>query len=97
MSGKWGRPKQRDLPPDWEQRRRIVRRRAADKCQAEEHHPDCTGIGIDCDHITPNDDHSLSNLQWLSRECHKVKTQQESRAGWRRKRFREPPRHPGLG
>lgn len=38
------------------------------------HVDDCDGIGRDCDHHVPGDDHRLSNLRWLSAPCHKRKT-----------------------
>lgn len=97
MSGQWQRSTRRQLPTNWDTLRRTVQRRANNQCQATTHHPACNGTGTDCDHITPNNDHSLSNLQWLSRPCHNAKTQAEARAGWKRKRYREPPKHPGTG
>lgn len=83
------------LPSDWPKRRQQVKRRARGLCEAEQHEPDCNGIGTECDHIVNNDDHSLSNLQWLSTPCHKAKTQRESRA-WRQPKARPRPAHPGL-
>lgn len=67
------------LPADWDERRDAVRVRAHGRCQARTHHPECTGMGSECDHIHAGDDHSLTNLQWLSKPCHKAKTAAESR------------------
>jgi len=66
------------LPRDWPARRAAVRDRAQGACEAETHHPHCTGIGAECDHRIANDDHSLTNLQWLSVACHAAKTAAES-------------------
>lgn len=86
------------LPKNWPQLKASVKKRAKGRCEASTHEPDCTGVGAECDHRVPGDDHSLSNLQWLSRECHKAKTARENaeanrrRAGMRR---RPEERHPG--
>jgi 5-methylcytosine-specific restriction protein A len=87
------------LPDDWESRRAMVKARAHGRCEARIHAKDCDGIGTDCDHIIPGDNHSLVNLQWLSYACHKAKTARESAERNRRyKRLRKHPneRHPGL-
>ena len=87
------------LPDDWEQRRAMVKARAHGRCEARIHAKDCDGIGTDCDHIVPGDNHSLDNLQWLSYACHKAKTARESAERNRRyKKLRSHPneRHPGL-
>jgi len=87
------------LPPNWPTIRDQVRDRAAGRCQAHPHHaPGCDGWGAEADHITPGDDHSLTNLQWLSTPCHQAKTAQEAAARNRaraamRRRPEEP--HPG--
>lgn len=83
------------LPPDWEKRRRAVKCRARNRCEAEQHAPGCDGIGSQCDHIVRGDDHSLDNLQWLSEPCHKAKTQREAQ-GAKRPRARPKPTHPGF-
>lgn len=77
----WRNPSHRRerLPADWDERRDAVRARAHGRCQALTHHPDCTGLGTECDHITPGDNHHLTNLQWLSTPCHKAKTATETR------------------
>lgn len=86
------------LPENWADLRRQVRYRAGGLCEAPNHHPRCPGTGSECDHVTPGDDHGLENLQWLSSECHKAKTQAEaaaraSLAAQLRRRPSEP--HPG--
>jgi 5-methylcytosine-specific restriction protein A len=67
-------------------------------CQAQHHDPRCNGIGTECDHITPGDDHSMGNLQWLNGWCHKAKTQRESLASRGHGTARQRPNedHPGL-
>jgi len=85
------------LPPDWQAIRRQVQARAGDRCQAVTHHPRCDGYGTDADHITPGDNHSLTNLAWLNEHCHRLKTAQETAARNRsRGRKRPEERHPGL-
>lgn len=86
------------LPGDWPRRVAITKRNAGGRCEGlsfagEErwHVPACSGVGTDCDHIVSGDDHSLSNLQWLSNPCHKRKTSHDSQA-WKR----QPERPPGL-
>lgn len=80
------------LPKDWQRIRAEVKARASGKCQAEHHVKGCDGIGTDCDHITPGDDNSLDNLQWLSSACHKAKTARETAA--RNSWYREAKLHP---
>lgn len=87
------------LPDDWAARRAAVKARAHGRCEAKRHAKGCNGIGTDCDHIVPGDDHSLDNLQWLSYACHKAKTARESAERNREyKKLRRHPseRHPGL-
>lgn len=79
-----------ELPPDWLRLRVLVRDRAGGRCEAKAHEPECDGIGTDCDHIGDRNDHSLANLQWLSRPCHKAKTQADKPT-----RKRPRPTHPG--
>lgn len=78
------------LPKDWAQRVAQVRDRAKNQCEAQQHAPDCDGIGRECDHIKAGDDHSLANLQWLSTPCHKAKTQRETHPPRRRGARRHP-------
>lgn len=68
------------LPADWPVRRSAVKARAHGRCEALVHEPECDGIGTQCDHVIPNDDHSLANLQWLSDPCHLAKTLREAAA-----------------
>jgi 5-methylcytosine-specific restriction protein A len=87
------------LPADWVKRRAATKARAGGRCEGISLHgeprwhvDDCPGVGTDCDHDKRGDDHSLSNLRWLSAECHKAKTQGESHLP----HHRQPERHPGL-
>jgi 5-methylcytosine-specific restriction protein A len=88
------------LPADWAKRRAAVKRRAGERCEGISLHgeprwhvDDCLGIGTDCDHDNRGDDHSLSNLRWLSSECHEAKTKAENATRTNR---RAAERHPGL-
>ena len=85
------------LPRNWPQLRRAVKKRAGGLCEAHPHHPDCNGVGTECDHIHPGDDHRLANLQWLSPPCHRAKTLSEAtEARATRSRKRTPAPHPGI-
>ena len=84
----------RELPKNWAVLRSRVIKRDGSVCQ------ECKTYtkNPDVDHIVPGDNHSLSNLQVLCRECHKKKTATESAAARRRMRaLRARPRegHPG--
>ena len=85
------------LPKDWPERVAATKARAAGRCEGISlrgeprwHVDKCDGIGTDCDHDRRGDDHALTNLRWLSRECHKAKTQLE-----KPQRRRPRPTHPG--
>ena len=81
------------LPDDWPQLVAEVKRRAKGRCQYAVHVPGCDGTGTDCDHIVQGDDHSLTNLQWLSGPCHEHKTRIDNGLG---RRLPLPPEpHPG--
>ena len=79
MAGWAGSTRRSRLPPDWGKRRVKVKARAKGRCQATRHVPECDGIGAECDHVVPGDDHSLPNLQWLSASCHWAKTLAEAK------------------
>lgn len=86
------------LPKDWAKRRAATKRRARNQCEAQVHAPGCDGTGSECDHIKPGDDHSLTNLQWLSAECHAAKTKAENTAANKARaalRLRPVEPHPG--
>lgn len=86
------------LPHDWAAIRRQVKARAGGRCQATAHDPRCDGLGTDADHIKAGDDHSLTNLQWLSEPCHKRKTADETAARNRQTaalKRRPTEQHPG--
>ena len=68
------------LPSDWAELRRLTKRRANGKCEADTHAPGCDGTGTDADHKVQGDNHNLDNLQWLSGPCHWAKTRQENAA-----------------
>lgn len=82
------------LPADWPKRRAAVKRRARGRCEWVENGVRCLEPGTDCDHVTPDDDHSLGNLQWLCGGHHERKTIAERPK--REPRNRPAPRHPGL-
>lgn len=82
-----------DLPPEWERIRAKVKARARGRCEATHHAPGCRRIGTDADHIGDRNDHSLANLQWLSRPCHDVKTRADLGLAVPVRRPAEP--HPG--
>jgi hypothetical protein len=74
----WSGKRRTELPPDWAKRREAVKRRAKGRCEAEQHEPQCDGVGRECDHIGDKLNHSLSNLQWLSTPCHLAKTKRQA-------------------
>jgi 5-methylcytosine-specific restriction endonuclease McrA len=81
------------LPANWPALVAETKRIAKGRCQALAHVTGCDGIGTDCDHIEQGDDHSQTNLQWLSRACHKAKTMSDN--GYQPRLTRTPERHPG--
>ena len=85
------------LPDDWPQRVRDIKTRDRGTCQADHHAPRCDRRGTDVDHIEPGDNHSLANLQLLSRACHAAKTAREAAERNRAKVTgrKRPERHPG--
>lgn len=98
----WDRSTRRArLPRDWAQRVAATRTRAHGACEGISLHGEprwhvdtCNGIGHDCDHDQRGDDHSLANLRWLNRNCHKRKTTLENPATQPNRR--PPEAHPGL-
>lgn len=91
----WYTSDRRDrLPSDWPKLVAQTKARANGRCQASEHEPDCDGIGRECDHIVPGDDHRPSNLQWLSTPCHRAKTTRDNQAR-AALRWRPAEAHPG--
>lgn len=98
MSGWQNSDRRSRLPSDWPKRVAATKERAAGRCEGVSIHneprwhvTDCPGIGRECDHDRRGDDHSLTNLRWLSTECHKAKTAAE-----RPTRSRPTSQHPGL-
>lgn len=93
-----GSDRNQRLPPNWHTIRKAVKDRAAGHCQATRHHPDCNRTGTDADHITPGDNHTLANLQWLSEPCHRAKTATDNaQANRQRARLRRRPTEPHPG
>lgn len=64
---------------EWQRIRLQVQQRAHNRCEAQQHSVLCDGYGTDCDHIQQGDNHSLNNLQWLNKHCHKLKTANETK------------------
>lgn len=94
----WSSSNRRErLPADWPKRVSATKRRAGGRCEGISlngeprwHAEQCPGLGRECDHDKRGDNHDLSNLRWLSTECHKRKTWAEKPV-----RKRRPRRHPG--
>lgn len=82
MSGGWKDSLRRErLPPDWYRLRGHVKKRAGGVCEAPlSNGSRCTAPGTDCDHIIAGDNHDPSNLQWLCKAHHKIKTAAEANA-----------------
>lgn len=83
------------LPKNWQALRTKVKHRANNQCEHTDEHGRCKATGTDCDHITPGDNHTLDNLQWLCRYHHNQKTsRQANQVKHTNKRPQET--HPGL-
>ena len=85
------------LPAAWPALVARTRELAGGLCEARTHADGCSGLGSECDHITPGDDHRQANLQWLSTPCHTAKTTREAaQARARTAELRQLPReaHP---
>lgn len=80
--------RRRRLPADWDRRRKLILNRdpICRHCRKAK--------ATEVDHIRPGDDHSLSNLQGLCRDCHTRKTQAEKPRP--ESKYRKPEPHPGL-
>ena len=90
----WTTSDRRDrLPDDWPKSVAQVKRRARGRCEASVHDPACDGRGRDVDHVHQGDDHSLTNLQLLSRPCHLRKTRLDN--GYQAVVKAPGERHPG--
>lgn len=81
------------LPDNWPALVAAVKRRARGRCEAALHAPGCNGKGTDVDHVTQGDDHSMHNLQLLSRPCHDRKTRLDN--GYHAAVKAPTERHPG--
>lgn len=72
------------LPDDWNKRRARVFARDNHTCRACQGER-CGNRNLECDHITPGDNHSLDNLQTLGAvPCHTEKTSAEAAVARRR-------------
>jgi 5-methylcytosine-specific restriction protein A len=94
------------LPDNWGELKRIVKARAKRTSklgieQCEWRLPSrkrCPRLGTDVDHITPGDDHSLTNLRLLCPTHHGKKSSREgleARNAWKRSKYRPREEHPG--
>lgn len=85
------------LPPNWPALREEVLRRDNHQCRIRG--PRCVVYATDCDHKTPGDDHTLTNLQAACAPCHRAKSSTEGNTVWaaRRAQAKHPGEtHPGL-
>jgi len=85
------------LPSNWGSLRKTVLLRDGHKCKLQ--YPGCLGTATEVDHLLQGDDHSLTNLQAVCSDCHKVKTNKDRvvlLASRRKLRYRPGDRHPGL-
>lgn len=98
-SGGWerapGAESRRDrLPVNWYRLRGHVKKRSGGQCEASlADGRRCIEPGTDCDHIVAGDNHDPSNLQWLCKTHHKIKTSEEANAAQVGKRGTS--KHPG--
>lgn len=87
------------LPSNWSTLRVRVLRRDGYACQARDSMGrQCGAPANQVDHITPGDNHELTNLQALCQWHHARKSSREGAAarGPRAKQRREPEPHPGF-
>lgn len=80
------------LPRNWAKLRAAVLRRDGYRCVHVRYDTGarCAHAATDVDHIEPNDNHAMDNLQSLCAWHHKQKTAQEAAQG--RGRHARPPR-----
>lgn len=86
------------LPADWEWRRQRVFERDLFVCQLG-YAGVCTGRATEVDHKGHRDDHRIIKLRAVCSECHRVRTQEQSREGVEKRKALLHPRalqHPGL-
>ncbi len=85
------------LPSNWSSLRTTVLKRDNYICKLQL--PGCSVKATEVDHRLEGDDHSLSNLQAVCSDCHKVKTNKHKVqviASRRKLRYRPGDKHPGL-
>lgn len=86
------------LPADWWRLRQVVLKRCEGRCEWVEDGIRCRAEATDADHIIPNDDHGLHNLQGLCKPHHLTKTGREVRAAQeKRKALGKLPEEPQPG
>lgn len=91
------------LPDNWQELRKAVIARSGGRCELlKKDGRRCWDKGVDVDHIIPNDDDSMANLQHVCAWHHARKTGREGREArsvseepWRKLLRREPEKHPG--
>lgn len=77
----WRNSKSEPLPPNWGSLRNATRKAARGLCR--KCGVDCWSTGS-CDHIVNRANggtHHQSNLQWLCKNCHDIKSRRESKDG----------------
>lgn len=98
MADRWATSTRRArLPKNWKHLVAATQARAGGRCEAIDTSGNrCVRPGTDCDHVIPNDDHRLSNLQWLCHPHHEAKTKAEAAAA-RHRHSRRRPAKPHIG
>lgn len=99
----------RDLPPNWGQLVKAVKRRARESSptgieQCEARLPRsgrrCPDVGTEVDHIGHKDDHRLTKLRLKCAHHHAPKTAKQGHEAWAAKKAkakRPEEKHPGRG
>ena len=87
------------LPADWPAIVGRVKLKAQGRCQARlPSGKRCPRVGVDVDHVIPNDDHSLRNLRLLCEHHHDKKSSREgfeARQAFKQSKYRPREDHPG--
>lgn len=87
--------RRKQLPPDWQKRRRKVLARDKGLCQLRL--KGCTYRATDIDHIERGNNHNLDNLRAACHHCHMVRTGHDGGTAQRHRKpaKRAPEPHPG--
>ena len=100
MSGQWkGSTRRSRLPPNWPELRAAAFKRDGWRCTVVEAGRRCVVLATDCDHVVPNDDHSLLNLTSLCSGHHANKSSREGNAAKAARKaaiLRPREQHPGM-